>query len=100
MNKARTCSVWIGDEEWTAHFHYSPGRPGCHTQRNGDPGWPADPPEIEVDCVKHADGTVFMFEQMPERDRDMIEQACLDAAIQQDEDEMIGWYESRERRCE
>jgi len=26
----------------------TPGDPGCHTMRNGDPGWPPSGPEAEV----------------------------------------------------
>lgn len=29
-------------------FSYSPGNPGCWYQRNGDPGWPPEPAEVEV----------------------------------------------------
>lgn len=31
---------------------YSPGRPGVHTLRNGDPGYPADPAEFNVEKVE------------------------------------------------
>jgi len=97
--KARTCTVFIGDEEWTAHFHYSPGSPGCHTQRNGDPGWPPDPPEVEVESLTRVTpGGGFSVVTHPEI-LAQAEQACLDAAIQQDEDDMIEYYESR-HRCE
>ena len=33
----------------------TPGCPGCHTQRNGDPGWPEEPAmceDLEVTCGK------------------------------------------------
>ena len=33
---------------WVVEFDYSPGRPGCHTQRNGDPGWPDEPEEFNI----------------------------------------------------
>ena len=29
-------------------YRYKKGDPGCMYQRNGDPGWPPEPPEIEV----------------------------------------------------
>ena len=59
MSTFQHCKVWIdlgdgwahwpaGEAEYTAHFDYSPGRPGVHTLRNGDPGYPDDPPELYV----------------------------------------------------
>lgn len=33
-------------------FDYSPAQPGCHTQRNGDPGWPDEPEEITITDVQ------------------------------------------------
>ena len=35
-----------GDKSYSATIEYSPGRPGVHTLRNGDPGYPDDPPEF------------------------------------------------------
>jgi hypothetical protein len=37
-----------GSAQYTAWFDYSPGRPGVHTLRNGDPGFPEDPPQMEL----------------------------------------------------
>lgn len=34
-----------------AEFLYSPGRPGVHTLRNGDPGYPDDPPCWDITKV-------------------------------------------------
>lgn len=87
-----TCPVWLGDTEWTAHFDYSRGRPACHTQRNGDPGYPDDPPELYVEKLTRDGVTLFDFPD--------VEQTCIDAAIQWEEDQMTAWYESRDRRCE
>ena len=89
-----TCPVFLGDVEWTAHFDYSRGRPACHTQRNGDPGWPADPPEVEVEKLTREGVALLSYHD------DAIEQACIDYANQWEEDQMTAWYESRDRRCE
>lgn len=29
-------------------YTFQKGDPGCMYQRNGDPGWPPEPPEIEI----------------------------------------------------
>lgn len=29
-------------------YRYSPGDPGCMYQRNGDPGWPPEPAEVDL----------------------------------------------------
>ena len=33
-------------------FDYDKGDPGCHTQRNGDPGWPEVDPSVEITDVQ------------------------------------------------
>lgn len=33
-------------------YCYSPGRPGCHTLPNGDPGYPEELPEVEISAVR------------------------------------------------
>ena len=48
-----TADIGAGERDYTAHFDYSPGRPGVHTLRNGDPGYPDDPAELyltELEC--------------------------------------------------
>lgn len=37
------------------NYTYWKGDPGCHTQRNGDPGWPPEPAAIEIEMVTDAD---------------------------------------------
>lgn len=37
-------------------LNYSAGSPAVMYQRNGDPGWPAEPAEIEIISAKLADG--------------------------------------------
>jgi hypothetical protein len=34
--------------EGEVDYHITPGCRGVHTQHNGDPGWPDDPPEVEL----------------------------------------------------
>ena len=59
MRKFHKCPVWIdlgegmvhwdaGEAEYTAHFDYSPGRPGKMYLRNGDPGYPDEPAELQI----------------------------------------------------
>ena len=59
MSKYYKAQVWIdlgegipdwpaGEAEYIAWFDYSPGRPGVHTMRNGDPGYPDEPAELIV----------------------------------------------------
>lgn len=43
---------WSGKDETEVMFdvvvEVTPGDPGCHTMKNGDPGWPASGPECEI----------------------------------------------------
>ena len=45
-----------GDDnvELRIHYTFRPGSPAVMYQRNGDPGWPEDPDEIELDYVEIA----------------------------------------------
>ena len=38
----------IDDEDCTVEFRYYPGHPGSWYRRNGDPGDPPEPDELEV----------------------------------------------------
>lgn len=41
----------FGERNGTAFYKYSPGRKGRQYMPNGDPGYPDEPPEIEVTCI-------------------------------------------------
>ena len=41
------CPFGLGDIAMTVRFNYTPGRPAVMYLRNGDPGHPADPAEVE-----------------------------------------------------
>ena len=41
------CPFGLGEVAVDIVFNYSPGRPAVMYLRNGDPGYPADPPEVE-----------------------------------------------------
>ncbi len=66
-------------------FDYDKGDPGCHTQRNGDPGWPSEPESVEITDVqvwKRADKTapwvnlgISLDEDIT--DNDKLEQMCF-----------------------
>ena len=38
----------LGDATVMVEYEYSPGRPGVHTLRNGDPGYPDEPAELAL----------------------------------------------------
>jgi hypothetical protein len=50
MNQTR--DITHNGVTFEVEFNYSPGRPGCHTLRNGDPGYPEEPAEIEILGIK------------------------------------------------
>ena len=69
MSKLHKCPVWIdlgegmvhwdaGEAEYTAHFDYSPGRPGKMYLRNGDPGYPDEPAELDITDLERNGCTV------------------------------------------
>jgi hypothetical protein len=45
--------------EYEAECRVYPGDDGCHTMRNGDPGYPPTPAEVEIVSVVAEDGLPF-----------------------------------------
>ncbi len=67
-------------------FSYLPGSPGCWTQRNGDPGWPADPAEIEIIKAVMVDGDgVTDPHDTPDPDPDGTIRDWVNAYLDRDE---------------
>jgi hypothetical protein len=110
MTTFKSCKVWIdlgpglrnwdeGEAEYTAYFDYSPGRPGVHTMRNGDPGYPDDPPELYVINLERnglslpvidADGDGLLTDDQYEK----VEQQCWDFIAEQNAAADAGEYEA------
>jgi hypothetical protein len=91
-------------------FDYDKGDPGCHTQRNGDPGWPPEPEACEVTDVrvwKRTDGQwvdtgVSLGEDVTDNKR--MEALCFEHIESQreemqerDNSEEADWYAELER---
>jgi hypothetical protein len=72
-----TCTVFYDDEEWTVDYDYSPGRPGVHTLRNGDPGYPDEPAELYVNTVSCGFWKLD-FNELSEEKQAYIEQQIID----------------------
>ena len=43
--------IAFGDA-WEVEYTFTKGIPGRHTLANGDPGYPEEPPEVEISSVK------------------------------------------------
>jgi hypothetical protein len=88
-----TCNVLVEHVELTAHYDYYPGRPGVHTLRNGDPGFPDDPPELEVDYLDDGVNRVA-FESLSEEVREHVEQQIIDHEYEKHRAEEVEMYEA------
>jgi hypothetical protein len=70
-------------------FDYEPPQAGCHTQPNGDPGWPDEPESIEVTDVQvwtrlsPSQPWVNSGVSLPEEvtDNDWLVERCSDAIV-------------------
>lgn len=40
-------------------FDYTPGRPGVRTLPNGDPGYPDEPDELDIEDIRLAGSSVY-----------------------------------------
>ena len=72
------CSCFFNDDEISVKFVYRPGRPGRWYLDNGDPGYPDDPPEIEVIDLAGDDKKPIQFEELTQEQQATVEQACWD----------------------
>jgi hypothetical protein len=63
--------------------------PGCRTQRNGDPGWPPEPAEVDLVAAKliDGDGLAPTQDQINEWAIDWLDDAGYDAACENAEDD-------------
>ena len=50
-------------------YDYTPGRPGVWTLPNGDPGYPSESPEMDIEAIKICDGNIY----------DLLSQETIDA---------------------
>jgi hypothetical protein len=89
----RTCTVFYDDEEWTVDYDYSPGRPGVHTLRNGDPGYPDDPPELSINAIRCGIWAID-FDQLSEADQAYVEQQVIDYEDDKNRAEEVEMYEA------
>ena len=48
MKRTLTLETYIGETDATVTVNYWPGRPAVMYLRNGDPGYPEDPDELEI----------------------------------------------------
>ena len=101
ITAAVNCTLAIGDLEidFVAHYAYSPGRPAVRYLRNGDPGYPEEPAEIEIvgaDCVdkqipeEHRPAMVAAFMAMVEIDDGLM------ASIERAFDDQHDWCDCRD----
>lgn len=76
-----TCglTLWGFDVEAHIEFDYSPGRPGTWYKRNGDPGDPPEPDELDVTSVK-VDGSEV---DLSDRQWEIVEQACYEKVAEE-----------------
>jgi len=81
MSEFTTTIEVHGDElDVVVEFTYSPGTPDVMYLSNGDPGYPGDPGECEVEAVYRTDDKKRVKDLMPALPKDIIEylfeQAC------------------------
>ena len=69
--------TWANEILLTVLYTHTKGSPAVMYQRNGDPGWPAEPPELEVLSIQYTGVEVpDWFEMIIPRD--WLEQYLLD----------------------
>ena len=95
--------------ECLIEYDYTPGDPGCHTMRNGDPGWPPTGPEITINRITTVSGVDVtntvdhepLMDAIEEYEQEAKESALCDQAdALNDEAKIREWQERQEMRCD
>ena len=102
----------LGEVECLIEYDFSPGDPGCHTMRNGDPGWPPTGADIDITCITTVSG-VDITKLFDGKDKSNIEDdivaheeveklsALCDASdAANDEKKLREWHDHQEMRCD
>ena len=71
-------TIAIDDVELEIQFSYTPGRPAVMYLPNGDPGYPADPAEVDIEEI-HVWG-VDVTKSVPDRIYDYLKERILEMA--------------------
>jgi hypothetical protein len=93
-----------GEHDYTVWFDYSPGRPGKMYLRNGDPGYPDEPPELEIteierdnwgEPISDDDGQCILSDEQYAS----VEQQVIDWINEQEESACAAEYEYWSQRA-
>lgn len=78
MDSKRTASVFIPDYdgELFVTFTFYPGAEGKMYLRNGDPGYPEEPSEVDIISVATGKGGFDLFNILSDKALEDIEEAC------------------------
>jgi hypothetical protein len=74
-------TVMLNDEQETevkvtVEYDYTEGRPAVYTLKNGDPGYPEEPEELEITGIYDAAGTEYKFKDLC-TSKGSLEEECL-----------------------
>lgn len=70
------------EDEQTITFEFRPGRPEVRTLRNGDPGWPADPDEVEFVSISPGASDDLVRQSLEAEAETWLSSEGYDAAIE------------------
>ena len=110
MTRFHVCPVWLdlgegwraewpaGEAEYRAHFDYSPGRQGKMYLRNGDPGYPDEPPELYITDLERNGLSLPIIDEhgdgiLTDEQYESAERQVSDWIEAQEEAEMAARYE-------
>ena len=74
--------IIVNEEEIsvTVNGDVYPGTPDVHYPSNGDPGYPGDPPECNVDSIVDANKKEYFFDDLDDSDKERIEGEAWEAS--------------------
>ena len=92
MNRQILITLPFNDDEAHVTFTYWPGCHGVHTLSNGDPGYPAESPEVEIISVTVNGAVLELTDEQTEQTQALV----LEKYEEQLADERNNQYEHQD----
>lgn len=82
-----------GEDTYLVEYDYTPGCKSVRTHRNGDPGEPDEPPEVEITCIRQYYNDMSLSDDVTKNLNESDLEKCVDAAYQHEYEKEAGEYD-------
>lgn len=82
-----------GEDTYLVEYDYTSGCKSVRTYRNGDPGEPDEPPEVEITSIRRYDENMRLSDDVTKNLKESDIEKCVDAAYQNEYEKEAGEYD-------